>query len=426
MNGMLRSGRGLALLILALALPNTGSADVDWHGFAEGAYGVRVSEVPAQGPQAALADEDYTLEETRVQLTASAFGDVGRAFARLDVLHDGVADGQTELLLREGYLQFTTLWEKVDVKAGRQALTWGTGDLIFINDLFPKDWVSFFSGREDQYLKAPADAIRLGAFGLPMNLDLVVTPRFTPDVLPQQDGRLAFTIPANVGGPAVEPTREIENGEVALRLSRYVGNFTAALYGYRGFFKTPVGAMPVLPSPGSTVLPYYPKLAVYGASLRGSAVGGILWLEGGYYDSREDRDGDSPFVPNSSLRYLAGYERQLLTDFNVGMQYYGEKMMKYGPYETSVGAANAYDEFYHLLTLRAEKMLHYQLVRLSLFSFYSPTDEDTHVRALASYKVTDDVSVAVGANIFTGDDHTTQFGQFDRNDNVFTRLRYSF
>jgi hypothetical protein len=151
-----------------------------------------------------------------------------------------------------------------------------------------------------------------------------------------------------------------------------------------------------------------------------------LWLEGGYYDSRDDRDGNSPFVPNSSLRYLAGYERQLLTDFNVGLQYYGEKMMDYGLYENSVGAANADDEFYHLLTLRAEKMLHYQLVRLSLFTFYSPTDEDAHVRALASYKLTDDVEVAVGANVFAGDDQTTQFGQFDRNDNVFTRLRYSF
>jgi hypothetical protein len=413
-------------MLLALALPQSGSADVDWHGFVEGAYGLRVSEVPDSGPYATLADEDYTLQETRVQLTASAFGDVGRAFARLDVLHDGVADEQTELLLREGYLQFTTLWEKVDVKAGRQALTWGTGDLVFINDLFPKDWVSFFAGREDQYLKAPADAIRLGIFGLPLNVDLVVTPRFTPDVLPQPKGRLAFYVPSNVAGPTVEPTRQIENSEIAVRLSRYVGNFTAALYGYRGFFKTPLGAMPLLPTPGAGVLPYHPELSVYGASVRGFAIGGILWLEGGYYDSREDRDGDSPFVPNSSLRYLAGYERQLLPDFNAGLQYYGEKMMKYGQYESSVGAANAEDELYHLVTLRLEKLLHYQTVRLSLFSFYSPTDEDTHVRALASYKLTDDVSLAVGANLFAGDDETTQFGQFDRNDNVFTRLRYSF
>jgi hypothetical protein len=32
----------------------------------------------------------------------------------------------------------------------------------------------------------------------------------------------------------------------------------------------------------------------------------------------------------------------------------------------------------------------------------------------------------LGANFFTGEDASTQFGQFDENDNVYTRLRYSF
>ena len=45
-----------------------------------------------------------------------------------------------------------------DVSIGRQVITWGTGDLVFLNDLFPKDFVSFFAGRDDDYLKAPGDA----------------------------------------------------------------------------------------------------------------------------------------------------------------------------------------------------------------------------------------------------------------------------
>ena len=57
----------------------------------------------------------------------------------------------------------------VDLRVGRQILTWGTGDLLFINDLFPKDWVSFFSGREEQYLKNPVDAARFGwSFNVPL------------------------------------------------------------------------------------------------------------------------------------------------------------------------------------------------------------------------------------------------------------------
>ncbi|MFW6031595.1 MAG: hypothetical protein ACOC9T_03300, partial [Myxococcota bacterium] len=32
----------------------------------------------------------------------------------------------------------------------------GTGDLVFLNDLFPKDWRSFLLGRDLDYLKAPS------------------------------------------------------------------------------------------------------------------------------------------------------------------------------------------------------------------------------------------------------------------------------
>ncbi|WP_288372311.1 hypothetical protein [uncultured Marinobacter sp.] len=56
-----------------------------------------------------------------------------------------------------------------------------TGDLVFINDLFPKDWVSFFIGRDVEYLKAPSDALKVSAFSSWANLDLVYTPRFDAD-----------------------------------------------------------------------------------------------------------------------------------------------------------------------------------------------------------------------------------------------------
>ena len=67
------------------------------------------------------------------------------------------------------------------ITLGRQILTWGTGDLVFINDLFPKDWVSFFIGRDVEYLKAPSDALKVSAFSGWANLDLVYTPRFDAD-----------------------------------------------------------------------------------------------------------------------------------------------------------------------------------------------------------------------------------------------------
>ena len=43
-------------------------------------------------------------------------------------------------------------------------LTWGTGDLLFINDLFPKNWKSLAIGRDDEYLKDPSGAVKASFF----------------------------------------------------------------------------------------------------------------------------------------------------------------------------------------------------------------------------------------------------------------------
>ena len=42
------------------------------------------------------------------------------------------------------------------------------------------------------------------------------------------------------------------------------------------------------------------------------------------------------------------------------------------------------------------------------------------------YDITDRWRIDGGANIFLGDDRHTQFGQLDRNSNVYFDVRYSF
>lgn len=71
--------------------------------------------------------------------------------------------------------------------------------------------------------------------------------------------------------------------ELALRLSRNIQGYEAALYGYRGYWKSPAGLEP------ATGKATFPRLAVYGGSLRGAAGPGIANLEFGYY-SPSDKD----------------------------------------------------------------------------------------------------------------------------------------
>lgn len=325
----------VAILVLIAATPAV--AQLEIHGFVEAAGGFRLqdpSAPPAYWDPAFLppiwdGKQDYALLESRLQLRGDLYGSGGDAHFALDFLGDQAAtdparEDPVQVIVREAWAKFSTFGNHLEVRAGRQPATWGTGDLLFINDMFPKDWVSFFIGREEQYLKNPVDAVRFGIFGLPVDVDVVLVPQFTPDTLPSGE-RLVFWAPALA--PTFDPTSEIGNGEIALRLNRYVGSWNWSAYGYLGRWKQPLGGAF---APGSGIVHfYYPELNVWGGSTRGSLLGGVAWLEGGYYDSREDPSGDDVFLPNSEVRAMVGYERQWFTDFTGGAQFYVEQMMDY-------------------------------------------------------------------------------------------------
>ncbi|NIQ12026.1 MAG: hypothetical protein GWO08_02570, partial [Gammaproteobacteria bacterium] len=132
----------------------------------------------------------------------------------------------------------------------------------------------------------------------------------------------------------IEPENSLENTQLALRLYRYLGNFDVSVYAYRGFYPSPLGTDFDQNTGVATI--FHPRLNVYGASLQGAFLTGVLSLEGGYYDSRDDTDGTNPGIENSQVRFLAGYQRAFGENFTLGFQYYGEQIQKYSQYKQSL------------------------------------------------------------------------------------------
>jgi hypothetical protein len=320
------------------------------------------------------------------------------------------------------------LGSNIDFKVGRQILTWGTGDLIFINDVFAKDYRSFFVGRDDQYLKAPQDAVRMEYYNPLGALSIVWSPRFEANRLPTgrklsyHDPMSGGIVGVNAAGNVALPESKFENGEFAFRFNRQIGNFNTALYFYHGFYKSPKGFDMNLMSA------IYPRLNIYGVSTRGTIAGGVLWLEGGYLQTVDDENGDDPYLPNSSFTGLFGFERQVATNLTANIQWQASYITDHDIYEQQQTAAGAYvrDEIHHLLTTRITKLLYSELLKLSAFVFYSPDEEDSYIRFSAEYKYTDEVKLAVGGNIFDGNEESTEFGQFQRNDNLYAKVTYGF
>ena len=388
---------------------------IETHGFYEVRGGYRLQEDKYE--------KDMSIMEGRFQFDLFSYFDWGDVKVKGDVLGDLVTE-EVDFDLREANI-FTRPTDFMDVKVGRQVLTWGTGDLIFINDMFPKDWQSFFIGRDTEYLKAPSDAAKVSLFGESVNLDIAYTPRFNPDryISGQRISYWNPNLGRTAGRDAIvhpdEPEEWFSDSEIAARLYKNIDNYELAFYGYRGYWKSPGGQ-------NLEMKAIFPDLNVYGASLRGSVGKGIGNAEIGYYESAEDQSGNNPLINNSEMRYLVGYTREIAKDFTMGLQYYIEQMLDYGPYKRNLPSGPARDRYRHLTTLRLTKLLMNQNLRLSLFTYYSPSDKDVYMRPNANYKVSDNLAVELGSNIFFGDYPHTFFGQFRDNTNIYAGLRYSF
>jgi len=360
------------------------------------------------------------LGEGRLRLDLTTWSESVEASARIktDVVHDAV-DGQVDLDVREAYVDYTA--GAFDFRLGRQIATWGVGDLVFINDIFPKDWVSFFTGRPLEYLKIGVDGVRARFSSGALNLELVAIPFFTPDNIPTA-GRFYLSDP--FAGVAVrnrqDPGRTYGDTEAALRLYRRVGNFDVSAYVYRGFWRTP-GFKPDPAMAPERVTTLFPSLSVYGASAQGGVLGGVLSLEYGYYDSRGDSR-DVIGIPSSQTRLLAGYQRELAPDFNLGVQYYVEINPDAQTPEVDIDGPSRYRD---TATVRLERRVRHQTWNVALFAFLSPADRDYLLQPQTSYKVSDEFSVTLGANVFGGRE-TTFLGRFDANDNLYVSLRFDF
>lgn len=390
-----------------------------WAGFAELAAGRRLQTDPA-------IDKEATLMDARVQLQADYTFSASKVSFRGDVYYDGVKESlesQVRELYWQGNLGFLgEAGQKFDLKVGQQILTWGTGDYLFLNDMFPKDYQSFFAGRDDDYLKAPSLSAKLSGYFDWINVDVVVTPEFEPDngingeyfsfFNPMTGENLANEF-------SVADDNTPDDAEYALRLYRTFAGTELALYGYKGYTKLPEAA-------DTLGRPLYSELTVTGFSAMRTVGPGIGKLEYAFHDG-EDTAGDNPLVPNDQSRLLVGYEQELVANLTGSVQWYTEFNHDYDArIEASPWPQYEAEERRHVVTTQLRYQALQQTLVLHAFNFYSPTDEDGFLRFRATYSPVDTWQVSGGVNLFYGDAPHTFYNQFRDGSNVYASFRYFF
>lgn len=368
-----------------------------------------------------------SLRELRQRIDVSAY--VGESFlsAKFELLVDSVDDSGIQLVNRELYID-TKISDAVSMRIGRQVLTWGTGDLVFLNDFFPKNWQSMFSGRDDEYLKSSSTAVKFNYFNNDFDVNLVWQPKLETDEYISGERFSYFNPLVNniVSSPRVtvkKPRASLSNGQLALRVSTTMDGVEYALYAYRGFYTQPLSYSI------DTQENYFSRLNSVGGSMRRGMFGGLVNAEVSYWDSVEDPSGTKQFVPNSQVRYLLGFEKELFSNFTMGLQWFSEQNLDYDAASVSLSSGKKSPKlpaWHHTATLRLTYLTMNQKLTWSLFGFYSPDEKDFYLKPKLSYRHNDRWSFIVGANEFSGSAISQQWGQFEKNSNVYLRARYSF
>jgi hypothetical protein len=407
---------------LALCVAQPASAELPLHGFIQGNYALRAAtpDCPAGFDCAVMQAEE------RLELNADLASSDGRvgALGRADFVHDALGD-EARVDVRELSAGVNLGW--FSARLGRQILTWGLGELLFVNDVFPKDWVAFLTGSPLEYLKLGSDGLRVGLYPSFVNAEVVVIPVFQPDRVPTGSPLFFFDpMPTLTNRVTEKPAVELENMQVAGRVYRSLGRYEAALYASRGFYGMP-GARVDDPTAPTQLTFFHPRLVTYGASFQGPLLAGVLSLEGGYYDSWDDRSGTNPSIENSQVRVLGAYQLQPWEEASLSVQYYVEAMMKHAAYVESLPPGSPRrNEFRHVASVRLRQSFLHQTLQLGLFVLASPTDEDGYVNPSVRYQVADELWAEVGANIFWGEENHTFFGQFQDDSHGYVTVRYAF
>ena len=369
-----------------------------------------------------ITEDTKSLAESRMQLKTHRY--FGNSFfnGAIDLTLDAI-EQPFSADVRELY--FDRSFGKASARIGRQVLTWGTGDFVFLNDFFPKDWKSMFAGRDDRYLKASSDTIKLSCFGKLASVDVVWAPSFSSDTFVDGE-RFSYFNPMTQSYEATpsvmniqRPKDDLSNGQYYGRLFNTYRGHEWALYVYDGFYMQPLAYSL------STDAQYFPGLIAYGASYRSSFWQGGFSLELSNWDSVEDRAGTNPFIPNSESHYLVGFEKELIKNWTLGIQYYSR-------HAKDVSAAS--DEYDNQQNRVKKNMLTARLTHSgfdgkwvnSIFLFHSTDVRDNYLKMKSQYRVNDRWSHEFGVNIFDSESTTLQWGQFELNSNAYLRVKYQF
>ncbi len=373
---------------------------------------------------------DYSIVMNTFNLNLSKTGD--KMGFKVNPYIYQYSGGNMELGLREAYLDI--YFPSMDLRVGKQQIIWGKADGVFITDIVsPKDLTEF--------ILRDFDEIRMGITALKSDyyignntLELVWVPVFTPTKMPPATSiwhpkMPDFPAPATFDYTRSEVRHDLKNSEVFGKFSALTGLVDFEVMGAYTWEDEPTMHVikhfnlsnpqhPVLDS--ITIYPEYHRLKVGGGSFSTTIGPFVLRGEGAYYNGKYFNttrpDAPESVVKKDYVHYLVGMDFSV-KGWNTSLQFIERAILDYTDDIEQ-------EQYSNMATFLIAKNFLYETLHISLFTYYDFTDKGSLVRPKISYDIADGVEGIVGANIFTGSEGI--FGQYNDNDMVYLKLKYSF
>lgn len=337
-------------------------------------------------------------------------------------------DKNIDFGLREAYMDFYS--DKLDLRVGKQQIIWGKAEGVFITDVIsPKD-LSEFLLRDFEEIRTGVTSVKLNYHSGNHTIEGVWVPAFTPTLMPETGSiwapKLSFPINPTWDYSTANKNLTVANSEAFLRYSLMSSAFDLELVGGTFLYDDPAMHLTKQIDPVTrqltslTVRPDYHRTNMAGGSFSVPVGDLVIRGEGAFYDGRYFQT-VSPTAADATIEknfvhYMAGLD-YTLGGVKLSTQFIQERVLDY---EVSMNN----DEVETTMTFLAKKDFFRERLWLELFAYVGLNNEDALIRPKVSYSVADGVDLQLGANLFTG--NTGRFGQYDDNDMLFMKLKYSF
>ena len=363
----------------------------------------------------------YKVMSSRTRLRLEMRANYGEAslFSSVNLAYNGIIDEQSGAFLREAYFDYAGKY--LEVKAGRQIVTWGVADGLRITDLIsPMDYTEFMANDYDD-IRVPVNAINLKYPGESFSAELVFVPVPEYFVIPtSEDNPWQMTAPNGMQMDlSGTPEKHIKNSEVGTRLRFFLENLDFSLTALRTFNKSPVTIASFDPESKSVVIKgiYKPMYVL----------GGAFSIPVGEFVVRGEMAGyfGEPIALNDSRRYrlrktfnaLFGLDWYAGDNWTFMVQYMHKIIMDY---RKELGM----DQNTSMITARISKEILNNTLKLSVYGMYDVDNVSFYIRPAADYLLNDQITLSLGADILGGRRGT--FKTYEDNTQIWVKGKFFF